>query len=127
MLSFQNRSGCLTLMSGERQVFFHSPEHPFITAIRREKTYEANRGTVKETVTEVERVPLTDVSQTGDTLVFQKDGHTVSVTVYLFSHIPFNIFSTILLENSSFNSSIKSIGNFNLAFITEFIFPPFYE
>ena len=81
MLSFQNRSGCLTLMFGEQQVFFHSPEHPFITAIRREKTYEANRGTVKETVTEVERVPLTDVSQTGDTLVFKKDGHGVSVTV----------------------------------------------
>ena len=81
MLSFQNQSGRRTLSFGGRQVFSHSPEHPFATAIRREKTYETDRGTVKETVTEVARVPLTDVSESGDTLVFKKDGHCLSVTM----------------------------------------------
>ena len=81
MLSFQNQSGRYQLMCGDRQVLVHAPGFSFATAIRREKTYQADRGTVKETVTEVARVPLTDVSENGETVVFSAEGHSLSVTV----------------------------------------------
>ena len=81
MLSFQNQSDVRTLVFGDRQIFSHSPEHPFAIAIKREKTYEADRGTVKETVTEVERVPLTEVSESGGVLMFSANGHSLSVAM----------------------------------------------
>ena len=81
MLLSSVESGRRILSFGDRQVFVHSSDLPFITAIRREKTYEANRGTVKERVTEVERVPLADVSETGGGLTFSAKGHSVSVAV----------------------------------------------
>ena len=81
MLSSRMQSGSWTLAFNDRQILSHSPEHPFLTAIRREKTYETDRGTVKETVTEVERVPLTDVFETGDTVVLSAKAHSVSVTL----------------------------------------------
>ncbi len=81
MLSFQNQSDVRTLVFGDRQVFSHSPEHPFAIAIKCEKTYEADRGTVKETVTEVERVPLTEVSESGGVLMFSANGHSLSVAM----------------------------------------------
>ena len=48
---------------GGRKLALHSPEHPLITAVRREKTYSTNRGTVKETVTEKERILLAEVEE----------------------------------------------------------------
>ena len=81
MLSSHVAAGCRTLVFDDRQVLSHSSEHPFATAIRREKTYEANRGTVKETVTEVERIPLTDVSETGDAVVLSAGGHSLSIGI----------------------------------------------
>ena len=48
MLLSSVESGRRILSFGDRQVFVHSSDLPFITAIRREKTYEANRGTVKD-------------------------------------------------------------------------------
>ncbi|MBQ3159714.1 MAG: alpha-glucosidase [Clostridia bacterium] len=57
----------------------HGPEGPFALALRREKTYESDRGTVKEHVVEAERIPLTDVSQDGDTVILSGGGHTLKV------------------------------------------------
>ena len=79
MLSFQNQSNGRTLVFGDRQVLSHSSDHPFATAIKREKTYEANRGTVKETVTEVERVPLVDLAEKDGAFTLSAKGHSLSV------------------------------------------------
>lgn len=81
MLSFSVDGPRFTLSHNGRAILIHSAEHPFATAIRREKTYESNRGTVKETVTEIARVPLTDVSENGDTVVLSAKGHSLSITV----------------------------------------------
>ena len=51
----------------------HRPETPFAVALRREKTYESDRGTVKETVVEAERVPLTEVAETAEGVVLSGD------------------------------------------------------
>ena len=59
----------------------HSGEAPFATAIRREKTYSANRGTVKEHITEVERLPLTGVSEAEGTVTFFRGDHCLRMTV----------------------------------------------
>ena len=61
-----------SLYSGEVLLARHSPERPFALALRREKTYRTDRGTVKEQVSETERTPLTDLTETdlrGFTLV----------------------------------------------------------
>ncbi len=81
MLSFQNQSDVRTLVFGDRQIFSHSPEHPFAIAIKREKTYEADRGTVKETVTEVARVPLVDFAEKDGAFTLSAKGHSLSVAL----------------------------------------------
>ena len=55
----------------------HTPERPFATALRREKSYAADRGTVKETVNEAERVPLTEVTVREDEIALTGGGHTL--------------------------------------------------
>ena len=77
---------CLTLTLAGRVLVLHSPKQPFITAVRKEKTYAASYGTVKETVTEKERIPLTELQQEDDgaasaTLVFSASGHVVTLSV----------------------------------------------
>ena len=79
MLSSSVRSGCWTLAFGDRQVLSHSAEHPFAVAIKREKTYESDRGTVKETVTETARIPLINVSEQNDGVVLSAEGHDLSI------------------------------------------------
>ena len=64
-----------------RPVLSHAAECPFVTAIKREKTYETNRGTVKETVTETERIPLNSVREDGDTITLSAEGHDLSIRV----------------------------------------------
>ena len=55
--------------------------HPFVTAVRREKEYRANRGTVKVTEVERERVALTGTHEDGDTITFSARGHALKLTV----------------------------------------------
>ncbi len=74
-------SGRWTLSFDGRPVAEHRSDLPFATAIRREKTYETDRGTVKETVVETARVPLTDVSETANGVTLSKDGHALSVGI----------------------------------------------
>ena len=70
-----------SLQQGSEPLLTHSAASPFATAIRREKTYSANRGTVKERVTEAERIPLTDVSETEGTVSLRGGSHCLNVTV----------------------------------------------
>lgn len=74
-------SGQWTLSFDGRPVSEHRSDVPFATAVRREKTYEADHGTVRETVTETARVPLTDVSETADGVTLSADGHALSIAV----------------------------------------------
>ena len=64
----------------DRNLLLSSGRHPFVTAVRREKEYHANRGTVKTTEVERERIPLTEVDTTGDTITFSAQGHALKVT-----------------------------------------------
>jgi alpha-glucosidase len=64
-----------------RKRLFTTGKHPFVTAVRREKEYHANRGTVTTTVVERERIALTEVRADGDTITFSAQGHSVTVTL----------------------------------------------
>ena len=57
----------------------HTPQAPFAVALRREKTYESDRGTVKEHVVEAERVPLMEVAETAEGVVLSGGGHSLQV------------------------------------------------
>ena len=79
MLRSQVLENAWTLSLGGVPYIAHRPETPFAVALRREKTYESDRGTVKETVVEAERVPLTEVAETAQGVVLSGGGHTLQV------------------------------------------------
>jgi len=80
MLTSFTSGGDWTLSADGRTLLTHSSFLTFATAIRREKTYAANRGTVKTKVTEAERVPLTAVAAEGeDTVCLSAGGHALRV------------------------------------------------
>lgn len=62
-----------------RELVRHTQDAPFAVAVRQEKEYKSSRGTVKLTVREAERIPLTDAAQSGDGVVFSAAGHTLRV------------------------------------------------
>ena len=66
MIRSELQNGVWTLRLGERLLLEHSPQRPFAVALRREKTYAASRGTVKESVAESQRTPLTEITLAGD-------------------------------------------------------------
>ena len=68
-----------TLSFDGRTVLEHRHDAPFATAIRRKKTYEAKRGTVKTTVVETARIPLTDAEETETGVKLSAGGHTLSI------------------------------------------------
>ncbi|MBR6704440.1 MAG: hypothetical protein IKI82_03335, partial [Lachnospiraceae bacterium] len=77
-------NGTWTIELGGRSLTLHSPEQPFATAVRREKSYETNRGTVKETVVEKERIPLTEIRQpedAADVLLLSGGGRQLGLTL----------------------------------------------
>ena len=53
----------------------------FATAVRREKEYKANRGTVTVTETEAERIPLSEIVENGNEITFSAKGHSLKMTV----------------------------------------------
>ena len=57
MLNWQSEGGVLSLVWNGRTLLTSSAERPFVTAVKREKTYTASRGTVKTEVTETPRSP----------------------------------------------------------------------
>ena len=55
---------------------------PFVSAVRHEKTYASRRGTVKESIVELERARLNDVEMIdGSTFVMSGDGHALRMEV----------------------------------------------
>ncbi len=74
-------SDMLMLRRGKNTLLRHSAKRPFATAVRQEKTYTANRGTVKTVVHEAERIPLTEVKNDGETVIFSGGGHELRATI----------------------------------------------
>ena len=74
-------SNMLMLRRGKNILLRHSEARPFATAVRQEKTYTANRGTVKTAVREAERIPLAAVKQEGDAVVLSGGGHSLRITM----------------------------------------------
>ena len=58
MLSIDHAGEKLSLRLDGALLLNHSPEQPFAEALRREKSYQSDRGTVRETVRETARIPL---------------------------------------------------------------------
>ena len=73
MITTEN--GTLTILAGDTVLLRHEADAPFAVAIRREKDYVANRGTVKVTVRETERIPLSSFKKEGRSLCFSGEGH----------------------------------------------------
>ncbi len=79
MLSWHSKDGVLSLVWNGRTLLTSSGELPFVTAVRREKTYRAVRGTVKTVVTETARVPLSVARGEGEEMRFCGGDHVLSV------------------------------------------------
>ncbi len=67
------------LLLDEAPLVVHTKAQPFVTMIRLEKQYTANRGTVKTEVVETARVFLTEVSESEGSVRFSGNGHTLRV------------------------------------------------
>lgn len=78
MLKICSDSG-LVLLSGARELISHRADAPFAAAIRQEKSYVSSRGTVKVSVSEVERIPLTQAEYSGSSIVFSAEGHSLRI------------------------------------------------
>lgn len=79
MLDSKLIAGAWVLSLSGEALILHSEEQPFVTAVRREKTYTEVRGSFKETVTEAERVPLTLAEADGENrLRFSAGEHSLS-------------------------------------------------
>ena len=79
MLQSQVRAGSWMLEQDKVLLASHTVDRPFATAVKREKSYQENRGTYKETVRETARIPLTKVKREGEEIVFSDEGHSLRV------------------------------------------------
>ena len=79
MMKLDYALGSLRLFLDGEPALSHSAEAPFVTAVRREKQYVSNRGTVKTTVTETARIPLTKLREEAGRYVFSADGHSLTM------------------------------------------------
>ena len=73
--------GLWKLVFPEGEWVLHAPGKPFAGTLRREKTYAADRGTVKETVTETDRTALTKLTETEDGLVLSGGPHSLRIRI----------------------------------------------
>ena len=80
MLQSMIQNGVWTLSLDGQVLLEHRPDRPFAVTLRREKTYSANRGTVKEQVAELDRCPLTEAAPEGDAVVLTGGDHCLRVT-----------------------------------------------
>ena len=82
MLTIDRAAGTLRLCLGDTEMLSHSPARPFAAALRREKSYQTDRGTVKETVRETARVPLRELREEADgSLLLTGEGHALRLRV----------------------------------------------
>ena len=51
------------IKTDERIAVQHTPDQPFATVLKREKTYVTDRGSVKETISVTETSPLTEFEE----------------------------------------------------------------
>ena len=73
-------NGGWTLARDGKLLLRHTQKRPFATVIRREKTYAADRGTVRETVAETEKHPLAFVRADGENAaILTGGGHALRV------------------------------------------------
>ena len=81
MLRTQLRAGAWTLEQDGEVLASHTVEQPFVTAVHREKVYKENRGTFKEEVKEVTRIPLIKVKKEEEEICFSAEGHCLRMRV----------------------------------------------
>ena len=82
MLTIDYSDGRLSLRADGTTLLSHSPEKPFAAALRREKSYQADRGTVKETVRETANIPLRELRRdAGGSFVLSGEGHELRLRV----------------------------------------------
>ncbi len=82
MLISRTADGGWSVRFGAETILAGTPERPFAEAVLKEKTYTANRGTVKTQTRELQRVPLTELTQQADgSLLFSGGGHSLRVSL----------------------------------------------
>lgn len=59
----------------------HTPDQPFATVLKREKTYVTDRGSVKETISVTETSPLTEFEEKGEELILSGSGHELRIRI----------------------------------------------
>ena len=79
MLQSQVRAGSWILEQDGTLLACHSLSRPFVTAVRREKSYREKRGSYRVEVKETARIPLTKVKREGEEIVFSAEGHRFSL------------------------------------------------
>lgn len=79
MLRSTIHNGVWRLSLDDRLLLTHSPGRPFAVTLRREKTYDATRGTVREQVAELDRCPLTELTEAGDRITLSGGGHSLEL------------------------------------------------
>ena len=80
MLTIECDARQLSLRLGETLLLSHSPERPFATALHREKSYQTDRGTVKETVRETARTPLRELRREDGGFLLSGEGRSLRLT-----------------------------------------------
>ena len=80
MLQSRLSGGRYRLRADGQLLLAHTPEAPFVSAIRQEKRYQSDRGSVKTTVAESRRIGLRTLREEADgTLFFSGEGHRLTV------------------------------------------------
>ncbi|MBQ7600288.1 MAG: alpha-glucosidase [Clostridia bacterium] len=86
MVSLQYEKDHLTLLAEGEILLEHTIKKPFAVAVKREKTYAFNRGSVKESVSEAVRQPLVKVEQENDRIVFSGGGRRLEARLRSFEN-----------------------------------------
>ena len=83
MLHIDYSDDRLSLLLDGTVFLSHSPDLPFATAVRREKEYRADRGTVKVTARVTARIPLRELRR-GESgrFLFSAEGHVLGVELH---------------------------------------------
>ena len=83
MLSIDCTADRLQLQLDGVTLLSHSAERPFAAALRREKSYQADRGTVRETVRETARVPLRELRREPDgSFLLSSSSHSLRLRLH---------------------------------------------
>lgn len=81
MLNIKFGMNCLILSVNGTEFIAHNAPYPFVTAVRQEKSYAANRGTVKVKTAESRRIGLNKVTKEGNVYTFTGGGHSLEMTL----------------------------------------------